>query len=348
MTLEDDTSLRAYDPFDLDTDVGVDDLIGQMELTDDTHAGIVPSAAWVRVSPERARQWLVRNSDNRSYRASGGESLAEAMRIGDFRVAGDPVRFDHNGTLIDGQHRLTAITQQEDDHILMVMWDFDPEVRRFIDQGLGRTVGDALGFAGIKHGGSKTGVARILYDWDRGRYAMSTQHHKGTAPKAVLQRWVLSNDEDFGPVRDSTGTVVGGSNPMGSCRVITSPYNSKVAPRSLIAAYLISRRVDPEKAAMFLDGVRDNTVDADLIAVTQTLRRTLRAIETDGKINTNIAPAAVIFTYLRAFELYREGKAATMSRFAYWNGGKGAPIPYGEYRCPEEWDFGPEAAPEAG
>lgn len=64
----------------------------------------------VLITPEVANRMLDRNTGNRSIRASVARRYAEEMKRGSWRETGDPIRVSVNGNLIDGQHRLHAIT----------------------------------------------------------------------------------------------------------------------------------------------------------------------------------------------------------------------------------------------
>jgi hypothetical protein len=64
----------------------------------------------VKVTPAMARQWLKRNSNNRPIRPSHVENLRLAFERGEYVLTHQGVAFSDDGVLIDGQHRLTAIS----------------------------------------------------------------------------------------------------------------------------------------------------------------------------------------------------------------------------------------------
>ena len=63
------------------------------------------------VEPEQAQKWLERNIANRTLRPSRVQEYATAMTEGRWRYTADPIRFDSDGKLIDGQHRLMAVVR---------------------------------------------------------------------------------------------------------------------------------------------------------------------------------------------------------------------------------------------
>ena len=64
------------------------------------------------VTPSQAGIWLKSNPNNRSLSRSRVERLAGYMREGKFHQNGDTIRFDEDGALLDGQHRVGAHAAQ--------------------------------------------------------------------------------------------------------------------------------------------------------------------------------------------------------------------------------------------
>jgi hypothetical protein len=69
---------------------------------------------WVHINPERAREFLSRNKNNRPFKKDHGASLSLAFSRGEYRETHQGIAFDEDGNLLDGQHRLWAIAQQPD------------------------------------------------------------------------------------------------------------------------------------------------------------------------------------------------------------------------------------------
>ncbi len=63
----------------------------------------------VLVTPEMAAEWLTRNSSNRPMRRNTVEHYARQMVAGEWQLTHQGICFDAHGSLVDGQHRLTAI-----------------------------------------------------------------------------------------------------------------------------------------------------------------------------------------------------------------------------------------------
>lgn len=100
------------------------------------------------VGPTDAAEWLKRNDHNRPLSEFLGDRYAASMSNGEWIDCGDSIRFNCDGTLIDGQHRLYAIIKSGVTVPMLVIRGLPKETFKFIDDGKKRTNGDSLGAAG--------------------------------------------------------------------------------------------------------------------------------------------------------------------------------------------------------
>ena len=68
----------------------------------------------VNVTPALAREWLKRNTKNRPLRPSHVETLRQAFARGEYVTTHQGIAFDLEDELVDGQHRLQAISLMPD------------------------------------------------------------------------------------------------------------------------------------------------------------------------------------------------------------------------------------------
>lgn len=120
-----------------------------------------------QIDPATARRYLGANRDNRKVKRGRVATYARQMTQGQWLVTGDPVRFDADGRLLDGQHRLLAIVESETTQTMVVIRDLPPESFQVIDSGLPRTFADALG-VGVPSPLAKAAVARLMFVVDVG------------------------------------------------------------------------------------------------------------------------------------------------------------------------------------
>lgn len=98
------------------------------------------------ITPEMAKVWLEKNIGNRPLHAVHVKRLADAITSNQFVLTHQGVAFDSDGTLIDGQHRLSAIVQANKAVQMLVFRGLPTATREKIDNGKPRNVANVLSF----------------------------------------------------------------------------------------------------------------------------------------------------------------------------------------------------------
>lgn len=98
------------------------------------------------VTPDTAIAWLERNTINRPLRRTVVDTLRQAYERGEHRLTHQGIAFASTGELLDGQHRLTAISQMPKGFSAQIMVTTGLPAIAFesIDQGLKRSHSDVL------------------------------------------------------------------------------------------------------------------------------------------------------------------------------------------------------------
>lgn len=117
-----------------------------------------------KITPDVAKRMLEHNVGNRKLRRSRIERYAREMKNGQWLDTRDPIRFDWNGRLADGQHRLHGVIEWGGSLPMLVVRGLDPAAFKVMDQGLGRSGADALG-ADVKDGRAKSALVRMYLCW---------------------------------------------------------------------------------------------------------------------------------------------------------------------------------------
>lgn len=127
-----------------------------------THAP--PDIILQTITPGLAKKWLeTLNTNNRNLRRRKVSQYASMMKRGQWMPDGDTYKFDRDGILLDGQHRLAAIV--ESGHTVknaVIMKGLPPETFKVLDTGMLRTPGDALGH-GVPSASHKAAAIRLLW-----------------------------------------------------------------------------------------------------------------------------------------------------------------------------------------
>lgn len=129
----------------------------------------------VDVTPETAKRWLEEhNHRNRKLRGKTVKLLAAEMQKGRFVTNGDPIRFDTNRELLDGQHRLAAVVESGIPlKNQLIVYNLDPEVMVTIDTGVKRKLSDQLKISGVTSNVNVAAAARICVCIEHDDYGLS-------------------------------------------------------------------------------------------------------------------------------------------------------------------------------
>ena len=127
-----------------------------------------PTAEFRVITPEIAKKMLEANTRNRSIRSENLAKLVRDMEAGNFKCNGDGIRFDRNGVMLDGQHRLLALLQTGTTHQMLVVTGLAPEVMPTIDVGARKEAGDFLALEGYLNGKKIAATINVLAGLARG------------------------------------------------------------------------------------------------------------------------------------------------------------------------------------
>lgn len=123
------------------------------------------------ISPTIAAEMLATNAtNNRRKSRTLIRQYARDMSDGHWEITGEAIKFDTNGRLIDGQHRLTAVIQSGATVKMAVITGLEPHVMHVIDTGKSRTGADALTISGeIENANVVAALARKIIGYQAGQ-----------------------------------------------------------------------------------------------------------------------------------------------------------------------------------
>lgn len=127
----------------------------------------MPSFKIEKVTPAKAAKWLETNLDNRKIAPTVVSKYALDMIAGHWDVS-QPIFFDMNDNLVDGQHRLMAVIEADITVEMAIGRGFDPKVKIVLDTGRRRTFADLLHWMGEKNTNHLAAVVRMSWQWQNG------------------------------------------------------------------------------------------------------------------------------------------------------------------------------------
>ncbi len=120
------------------------------------------TASFELITPALAAQYLETNVGNqRKISVLAAGRYISSMKKGLWRVNGEAIKFDTNGALCDGQHRLTACINSDCSFETLVIRGLDPSVFDSLDTGKQRSAGDVLRTMGVKSYASVSSAVRV-------------------------------------------------------------------------------------------------------------------------------------------------------------------------------------------
>jgi hypothetical protein len=120
------------------------------------------------ITPEIASRLLSRNhSAQRNVSVAHVTNLSNQMKGGLWKTNGESIIIDHQGNIIDGQHRLRAIVMSGVTVEFLIVRGVDPECFTTIDGGMKRTCGQIFTIAGVSDGNNFAACANGVINYRR-------------------------------------------------------------------------------------------------------------------------------------------------------------------------------------
>lgn len=107
-----------------------------------------------------AFEWLKKNENNRNLKLAQAKKIAKSIKLDQWKCNHQPIAFDWNNRLIDGQHRLWAIFKSNKTVSVRVTVNCEPESIKTVDTGTARSNGDMLVLGGHKNAAKKAAVIK--------------------------------------------------------------------------------------------------------------------------------------------------------------------------------------------
>lgn len=121
-----------------------------------------PQVEFIEVTPQQAKDWLANNKVNRPARNMKIEQYARDMIEGRWNFTPDPITFDEEGLLINGQHRLNAQVKAGKTMSWVVVREAPEGTQNTMDSGVARSAADTLHLAGEDNAQLMAAIARMI------------------------------------------------------------------------------------------------------------------------------------------------------------------------------------------
>jgi hypothetical protein len=262
------------------------------------------------ISPEQAEKYLSMNVDhNRAVREMKVVRYAESMTEGHWLATSSTIKFDRDGHLIDGQHRLMAIIRAGITVRMAVARNESPASIHVIDTNTPRNGGDSLVFAGLSPRGKATqvaGTANALNGWQNGLYT--------NAMSALNYGERMSNDEMVVFVREHHHAL------MEALDVADRVHRMVPLNKSGIGlAYIVLKNVDADAAEEFFTRLAEGI----LHGAQDPLLTLTRKVNADRLTPTGrqAITGTTLYLIIRTWNAWREGEVLSKYQYGSKKGG---------------------------
>lgn len=168
------------------------------------------TATFEEITPEKAKDFLSRNDNNRRMNHNHILNLARTMEAGNWLVTHQGIALDVAGNLLDGQQRLSAIVASGLTQTMMVTRGLDPVAYKVLDSGRRRNDGQRLEHDGYKHTAIMAAALRFQHQHDAVNPDMSLHVPVGKRPSYQDLLDVL----DQHPDAQEAAAIISNSKPL--------------------------------------------------------------------------------------------------------------------------------------
>jgi len=242
-----------------------------------------------KITPKLADKYLKINTKNRAISKSQLGFLIREIETGNWLLNGSPIVFGTSGKLLDGQHRLTAISKTEKTQEMLVVREVDDDVFVTLDSGRARTGRDAFNVAGILNAEvMATAVKKILDGFMSTRtYINNTTIRRSNTELIDFYR---HNEKDLKYIHTQ---VRPWCNTGGGVVIVSDAI-----------ALLFLMRNESELAYDFIEEVASGSCEGQINRTIQTLRNRLIRYKSEG---VRITAGALKDLYLVSFRNFING-----------------------------------------
>jgi len=220
-----------------------------------------------KITPKLADKYLRINTKNRSISKAQLGFLIREIENGNWLLNGSPIVFGTSGKLLDGQHRLTAISKTGETQEMLVVREVEDAVFVTLDSGRGRSGKDAFQVSGILYASvMAVAVRKILDGYSSTRTVINN---------AVVRR---SNTELIDFYRQN-------EKDLESLYALVRPWCTKgggVMKPSDAIALLFMMRNESELAYDFIEEVASGSCEGHTSTTIQALRNKLIRSQSEG------------------------------------------------------------------
>lgn len=243
------------------------------------------------VTPEKARDFLSRNTHNRNPKRNKINMYARDMANGAWTMTGEAIKFSPDGVMLDGQNRCYAIIKANVPVKLLVGYNIPDMAMNVMDSGATRSASDALTLNGYGNTRSISSAAFIHNAWVNGAYK--------TAASRPNSDWRMTNSEVLSYV-ESHPELIEATRRARKIRA----SGVQISEGSFAAAIVIFSKINADDAEEFFSRLTEYRTDG----LGDPINTLLRRLQKDYRDGAKVDPGRGIYYLVRTWNAFRSGK----------------------------------------
>lgn len=259
------------------------------------HRAEKPSQSIIYVDPAMAQRVLGKNTRNRPISELHVQRLMNEMESGRWKYNGEAIKWSVDDILLDGQHRLTALSRMPNDYPalpFLVVRGLPTDTQDTMDQGRTRSAADQMNIDGLTAGTDGkviAGAIRVYIDWHDGLLFGNRVAEKRVSNTMVIE-WAQTHPLELALLKSI---------------VCDKMRRVKARPSLTLAILLTFHLIDGEAAREFSAGLYSG-VGLEAGSPILALRERLDRIRTQGFKSTD---RDIIAFFVMAWNAWRSGRS---------------------------------------
>ncbi|AEW93003.1 MULTISPECIES: ParB N-terminal domain-containing protein [Streptomycetaceae] len=243
-----------------------------------------PAARIAIITPEMATEYLRHNTHNRKTKPKHYRQMVRDIANGSWDLNGETIKIAVDGTILDGQHRLTACVEAGRPFTTFIITGLPQEVQRSMDVGARRSMADVLGIEGEKHTSYLAPILRLVWMWDAG----DRKFNGNTTPTVTEMNALLARQPQL----------------RRSAEVAATTYRSfrALSPSAVGTAHALCSRTSAGDATWFFARLADGAE----LPVGHPVYALRRRAQSDRDVNRVVTTATQVAYVIRAWNHLRE------------------------------------------
>jgi hypothetical protein len=257
-----------------------------------------PTAKLELITVDIAKDLLTKNKINRPMNEVNLNGIMSDMKRDNYHLTGESIKISKTGNLIDGQHRLMAITKIGKPIQMFVIRGLSDDAFKYIDTGRTRKASDVLGIEGIPNPARVASMVRFIINFKNGQYSNASQNIK-------RGKSFITNSDVSKFVSDNKQSIFD-SLPFGFCK-----ENKVISGNILASLHYIFKGKNSTDADTFCWGVASGeniSKESPIYLLRNKLMADIRATRKMGKLER-------IALVCKAWNLFRGGKSVSILKW---------------------------------